>query len=232
MKEQIIKRLIALTDKYSAYKNDFYKCDLSQIVQHSEYCPFFWRVGDSGSNVVILDVIGERERLLNNEGSRYDFMQNPMWRWELVATIGQYHVGNNKLFYYDGDTLEYVKPENEELFKKDYEKYINGLIDDVKKQYPNEKYNLDIPMYFDSVKTRALVRKMCEDKAKEKSLLACLHRLKSWRRTAKNMEIRVCIDHWGNDKSDFVFGEYTNGNLDCNGGIIWHDESGKYQIHT
>ena len=77
----------------------------------------------------------------------------------------------------------------------------------------------------------ALQRKLeCEKKQCElgnTSFTNCLQRLEKWTRLAVDHEIRIGIDFC--DLS-FTFGEYVNGCLRINGGIIFHGK--EWCIHT
>lgn len=203
-------------------KQDFEKYDVARISECRE--PFLWEVYENGTH---LAMIGPTTILgwLKTESLRMQLFRDCCAPISVISY--QQSLKDRKLFYFDG--LSFVQIEHGKVL----ELYDNLWGNTIRKEFDNHPEEVDmvnkpLKLVFSE---GALQRKLeCEKKQRElgnDSFTKCLQRLEKWTRMAVDHEIRIGLDFC--DLS-FTFGEYVNGKLRINGGIIFHGD--KWCIHT
>ena len=220
--EQLIEKMRSELYDTHFCKQDFEKYDVARIIECCE--PFLWEVYENGT---YLAMIGPTTILewLATESLRMQIFRNFYAPISIISC--QQPLKDSKLFYFDG--LSFMRIEHDKI----HELYDNLWVNTIRKEFdnrPEEAKMASAPLklvFSDS----ALQRKLeCEKKQCELgsiSFTECLQRLEKWTRLAVDHEIRIGLDFC--DLS-FTFGEYVNGKLRINGGIIFHGD--KWCIHT
>lgn len=220
--EELIKKMQdELYDNHYC-KQDFEKYDVKAI---SECCePFLWEVREYGTSLI---GIGPTKVLewFATESSRICIFQDFHAPISIISRKSPSK--DRKLFYFDGLSFMRIEP------CQAYELYDNLWTNVIRREFdnhPEEAGMASTPLKL-VFSEGALQRKLeCEEKQREMgngSFTECLQRLEKWTRMAVDHEIRIGIDFC--DLS-FTFGEYVNGSLRINGGIIFHGD--KWCIHT
>lgn len=220
--EQLIEKMRSELYDTHFCKQDFEKYDAARIAECRE--PFLWEVYENGT---CLAMVGPTAILswLETETLRMQLFRD---FYAPISVIPCHHPSkDSKLFYFDGFSFMPIK------HKKVHELYDNLWANTIRKEFDNRPEEAEMAsaplklMFSDG----ALQRKLeCEKKQRElgnDSFTKCLQRLERWTRLAIDHEIRIGLDFY--DLS-FTFGEYVNGNLRINGGIIFHGD--KWCIHT
>lgn len=220
--EQLIEKMRSELYDTHFCKQDFEKYDVARIIECCE--PFLWEVYENGT---YLAMIGPTTILewLATESLRMQIFRNFYAPINIISC--QQPSKDSKLFYFDG--LSFMRIEHDKV----HELYDNLWVNTIRKEFdkhPEEAEIASAPLKL-VFSDGALQRKLeCEKKQRElgnDSFTECLQRLEKWTRLAVSHEIRIGIDFC--DLS-FTFGEYVNGKLRINGGIIFHGD--KWCIHT
>lgn len=220
--EQLIEKMRSELYDTHFCKQDFEKYDVESITECCE--PFLWEVYENGTHLVQIGPTA-MFRWLEDESYRLHLFRHSD---APIATLTDKRPSEDcKLFYFDG--LSFVQIEYEQI----HELYNNLWANTVKKEcdkHPEEVKIASAPLKL-VFSEGALQRKLeCEEKQRElknDSFTNCLQRLEKWCRMAVDHEIRIGLDFC--DLS-FTFGEYVNGKLRINGGIIFHGD--EWCIHT
>lgn len=220
--EQLIEKMRSELYDTHFCKQDFEKYDVESITECCE--PFLWEVYENGTHLVQIGPTA-MFRWLEDESYRLHLFRHSD---APIATLTDKRPSEDcKLFYFDG--LSFVQIEYEQI----HELYNNLWANTVKKEcdkHPEEVKIASAPLKL-VFSEGALQRKLeCEEKQRElgnDSFTKCLQRLEKWTRMAVDHEIRIGLDFC--DLS-FTFGEYVNGKLRINGGIIFHGD--EWCIHT
>lgn len=219
--EQLIEKM-----RSELYDTHFCKQDFEYDVQSLNEClePFLWEVYDNGTRLAYIGPTAISE-WLGSENYRMQLNRN------LYAPLFGISYNNPskdcKLFYFDGDSFYSMSHDN---VIRLYDNIWKSVLERELKKYPKEIEFANKPLKL-VFSEGALQRKLeCEEKQAElgnMSFTNCLQRLEKWTRLAVDQEIRIGIDFC--DLS-FTFGEYVNGGLRINGGIIFHGD--EWCIHT
>lgn len=220
--EQLIEKMRSELYDTHFCKQDFEKYDVESITECCE--PFLWEVYENGTR---LHPIGPTTMLrwLEDESCRLQLFR---YSDALIVTVPDKRPSeDHKLFYFDG--LSFAPIEYEQVRELYYNLW-SKTIQKARDKHPEEVKIASAPLKL-VFSEGALQRKLeCEEKQRElknDSFTNCLQRLEKWCRMAVDHEIRIGLDFC--DLS-FTFGEYVNGKLRINGGIIFHGD--EWCIHT
>lgn len=208
------------------YDTRFCKSDFDHDVETITECrePFLWEVYENGTR---LAHIGPTRMLewLNTESLRMQFFKSI---YAPIAIISSHKLSEDcKLFYFDG--LSFMQIEHGKVHEL-YDNIWGNAIRNELGKHPKEAEMARKPLKLVFSKEALQCKLECEKKQQELgniSFTECLQRLEKWTRLAVDHEIRIGLDFC--DLS-FTFGEYINGNLRINGGIIFHGK--EWCIHT
>lgn len=235
MEEKILKQMIKAVDEtVTAYKSDFYTCDLRRLLSFDDVPDFLWSVRKYGTNLRTFDEKEFKDDLRKNEAARFVFMRDK--DKEVSDIIHYIDIKDARVFLYFHDVQNKGKlvelTGEHDVIRDAVENRWNHLktvgmevLDEFEHEQPY--YNKHIPVRFTTDEVRKSVLKLGR---KNPNLLKILRRFQEYSRTAVNEVIWVGKDYFMD--YSFTFSETRNGKIELSGGIIYNVEKDKWEIHT
>lgn len=228
MKQEIIDQMNSLLGSGSWAAKDFIM-DKTSLACYDGL--FFWISRENGTSLCKIDfnhishAIGKSE---NAEANRMAWFQD--FYLFLMGIMYWAEDKNNRLYYYDCNTLTQVSLEEA---KSIYEGLLGKMYKELKRDYAHEfkisSRRLPIKLGC-SISTMKKALYHAESMG-DNSLRDCLYRLRGYKRCAVNQEVHVYKDF---DEHSFTFSNNADKVCLLNGGIIMHKykDKDKWQIHT
>ena len=231
MREEILKAMIkAVDEKMTAYKSDFYHCDLCSLVQQPKDMPFFWSVNETHTSLLLMN-----EELFKREASKREYVRFNAAHNKGLGAMSSFlyfvHDGD-RMFYYDGQHITEYRDYKAyvEMVRDYYTPYAHKLMDWMKENFADEaKYWAQkMPVHFANEHVFLTFMKLVRGE-NGNILLDIAKRFHKWNRMAVNSKVIIGSDF---APKSFSFSERTNGKWGLCGGIIYSDETNNWSMHT
>lgn len=236
MQENLLKKMISVVDStMEHYQSDFYKVDLSTLVQLKEYMQFVWLCARTHTALAIVDFDYWIKRLREDEALRFTAMRD---KNNLIASIMYWGSSSDKndkrrMFHFNGDdlvediTLDYINNIWTDVFCK-----LKAVIE---VSFPEECkfYGKPLPIRFASTEVRRDFIKVLRESTNPQSLIDVVKNMRRYARVAIDEYVEIGYDF---AEKSFSFGVIKHGECTMNGGIIYYkervDAPEHWQIHT
>lgn len=211
-------------------QSDFYEHDLKCLYELEPNTQFIWLVDKSHTCIAIINQEYWKSKLELSEYWRFDFM-----RCKKTPLIGlEYWMKNAEkptFKAYHWNEKELVENVDWQYVLDFWTPIWHKLADWVHENYPEEVryYKTHIPVYFSSPMIRSKFLESLRTSENPQELLEVARRFHKYRRCSISDKIIIGYDF---APKSFSFYQERNGQVIMNGGIIYHENTNNWQIHT